>query len=195
MHAMYLYPCCLGHQKNISCDFSVANTCEWKTSFHVRNSQATSLLLDHTTNSLNTGTTTTTVFCTFIYNSHIYTGGYVFIRGNQIIGGTKIFLTLDDVTSSVINEIFFVYQLNGSVSITLQTSSRTIWSSTSNPGVPTGVGDWLQVRLYAGSLYTSNTPINLQFVATGSSSGFAAVDDLIIQVQSHCNYDALSDPG
>ena len=119
----------------------------------------------------------------------------MFIRGDQIIGGTKIFLTLDDVTSSVINEIFFVYQLNGSVSITLQTSSRTIWSSTSNPGVPTGVGDWLQVRLYAGSLYTSNTPINLQFVATGSSSGFAAVDDLIIQVQSHCNYDALSDTG
>ena len=24
---------------------------------------------------------------------------------------------------------------------------------------------------------------------------FAAIDDLIIQVQSHCNYDALSDPG
>ena len=77
----------------------------------------------------------------------------------------------------------------------LQTSSRPLWSSSTNPGVPTGVGGWSQVSLYSGSLFTSHSPTNLQFVAMGSSGGFAAVDDLIIQVQSNCNYDALSDPG
>ena len=130
--------------------------------------------------------------CTFICNSDIYTGGYVFIRGDQINGETKIFLA---VTLALICNKYFVYQLNDSLSMMLQTSSQTIRSSTSNPRVPTGVRDWWQVRLYAGSLFTSNTPINLQFVATGSYSVFAAIDDLIIQVQSHCNYDALSDIG
>ena len=120
----------------------------------------------------------------------------MFISGDQIIGGTKIFLTLEGVTTSVINEIFFVYQLNGSVSIVLQTSSHTVWSSTASPGVAIGVRDWRQVRLYARSLYsTDDSPTNLQFVAMGSSHGFAAVDDLTIQVKSHCNYEALSDLG
>ena len=77
----------------------------------------------------------------------------------------------------------------------LQTSSQTIWSSTISPGVATGVGNWQKVRLYAGALLTSHSLVNLQFVATGSSNGFAAIDNVSIQVQSHCNYDALSDPG
>ena len=120
----------------------------------------------------------------------------MFISGGQIIGGTKIFLTLEGITTTVINEILFVYQLNGSVSMMLQTSSHTIWSSTASPGVATGVGDWWQVRLYARSLFTtSDSHTNLQFVAMGSSRGLAAVDDLTVQVKSHCNYDALSDPG
>ena len=191
---MYSHPCRLGYQKNISCDFSV-NHCEWTTTFHVQNSQLSSPLVDYSTNSLNSGTITT-MSCTLIITVTYYTGGYVFIRGDQIIGGTKIFLTLDDITLSVINEIFFVYQLNSSVSMMLQTSSQTLWSSTSNPGVPTGVGGWRQVSLYSGSLFTSHTPTDLEFVAIGSSgNGFAAVDDLIIQVQSNCNYDALNDPG
>ena len=120
----------------------------------------------------------------------------MFISGGQIIGGTKIFLTLEGITTSVINEILFVYQLNGSVSMMLQTSSHTIWSSAASPGVTTWVGDWRQVRLYARSLFTtSDSHTNLQFVAMGSSRGFATVDDLTVQVKSHCNYDALSDPG
>ena len=120
----------------------------------------------------------------------------MFINGNQIIGGTKIFLALDGIIIPVINEILFVYQLNGSVSMMLQTSTSTLWLSTANPGVSTGVGDWLQVGLYAGSLFTnSDSPNNLQFVAMGSSHGFAAVDDLTVQVKSHCNYDSLSDSG
>ena len=82
------------------------------------------------------------------------------------------------------------------MSIKLQTSSHTIWSSTASPGVATGVRDWRQVRLYAGSLFiASDLPTNLQFVAMGSSQGFAAVDDLTVQVKAPCNYDALGDPG
>jgi len=125
-----------------------------------------------------------------------HVGGYVFIRANQIIGGTKIFLVLEDITTSLINQVLFVYQVNGSVSLTLQTPSHTIWSSASNPGAATGVGNWRQVRLY-GSSFISDSPITLQFVATtGSpSNGFAAVDDLIVQVKTQCNYDSLSDPG
>ena len=160
----------------------------------MQNSQSSSPLVDHSTNSLNSGTITTMSVHLFTSVTY-YSGGYVFIRGDQIIGGSKIFLSLDDITSSVINEIFFVYQLNSSVSMKLQTSSQTLWSSVANPGGPTGVGGWIQVSLYSGSLFTSHSPINLQFVAMGSSGGFAAVDDLIIQVQSNCNYDALSDPG
>ena len=160
----------------------------------MQNSQLSSPLVDHSTNSLNSGIITT-LSCTFIITVTYYTGGYVFIRGDQIIGGAKIFLTLDYITLSVINEIF-VYQLNGSVLMMLRTSSQTLWSSTTNLGVHTEVGGWRQVSLYSGSLFTSNTPTNLEFVAIGSSGdGFAAVDDLIIQVQSNCNYDALSDPG
>ena len=127
-----------------------------------------------------------------------YIGGYIFLTSSQITGGSKIFLTLDDVTTSVINEIVFVYQLNGSVSILLQASSRTIWSSVDSPGVATGVGDWRRVRLYAGSVFvTSNhlAPTHLQFVAMGSLEGFAAVDDLTVQVKSRCDYDSLSNPG
>lgn len=125
-----------------------------------------------------------------VYNIN-YAGGYVFIRSDQIIGGTKIFLTLDDVTTSVINEILFVYQLNGSMSLTLQTSSQhTVWSSS---GAAASMGIWQRVRLFAESL-PNDSPVNLQFVATGSS-GFAAVDDLTVQVQSHCNYESLSNPG
>ena len=120
----------------------------------------------------------------------------MFISGDQIIGGTKIFLTLEGVTTSVINEIFFVYQLNGSVSMMLQTSSHTIWSSTASPVASTAIGGWQQVRLYAGSLFaTDDSPTNLQFVAMGSSRGFAAIDDLTVQVKSCCNYEALGDPG
>ena len=78
----------------------------------------------------------------------------------------------------------------------LQTSLHTIWSSTASPGAAMGVQDWRQVRLYAGSLFTTDdSPTNLQFVAMGSSRGFAAVDDLTVQVKSHCNYEALGDPG
>ena len=132
----------------------------------------------------------------YVIYSNECIGGYVFISGDQIIGGTKIFLALESITTTVINEILFVYQLNGSVSMMLQTSSRTIWSSTASPGVATGVRDWWQVRLYARSLFTtSDSRTNLQFVAMGSSRGFAAVDDLTVQVKSHCNYDALSDSG
>ena len=125
-------------------------------------------------------------------------GGYVFLTSSQITGGSKIFLTLDDIMTSVINEILFVYQLNGSVSMLLQASSRTIWSSASSPGVAAGVGDWRRVTLYAGSLFDASdhvVPTHLQFVAMGSLEGFAAVDDLTVQVKSHCNYDSLSNPG
>ena len=76
------------------------------------------------------------------------------------------------------------------MSLMLQTSSQTIWSST----ISLGVGNWQKVRLYTGALLSSHSSVNLQFVATGPSNGFAAVDDVSIQVQSHCNYDALSDP-
>lgn len=85
--------------------------------------------------------------------------------------------------------------MNGSVLLTLQTLSHTIWSSTINPGVATGLGNWQQVSLYPPS-FASDSPTTLQFVATTvSPNGFAAVDDLIIQVNSQCNYDSLSDSG
>ena len=95
----------------------------------------------------------------------------------------------------MINEILFVHQLNSSVSMLLQTSSHTIWSSAASPEVASGVGDWHRVTLYAGSLFDTSdgvAPIHLQFVAMGSLEGFAAVDDLTVQVKSHCNYDSLS---
>ena len=44
----------LGHQKSITCEFSV-NSCDWITDFHVQNSQAVSPVADYNTNSLNTG--------------------------------------------------------------------------------------------------------------------------------------------
>lgn len=182
----------LGYRRNISCDFSI-NDCDWTTSFHVLNSVTSSPLVDYNTNSTNSGIIAIAIQC--VINGIGWAGGYVFIRGNQIIGGSKIFLTLDSITISVINEIIFVYQLNSSVSLTLQTSSHDIWSSNTNPGAATRVGNWWQVRLYARSLPISDLPVNLQFLVTGSSNGFAAVDDLTIQVKSHCNYEALSDPG
>lgn len=182
----------LGYRKNISCDFSI-NDCDWTTNFYVQSSVTSSPLVDYNTNSTNSGIIAVGMQC--IIDGIDWAGGYVFIRGDQIIGGSKIFLTLDSITISVINEIIFVYQLNSSVSLTLQTSSYDIWSSVANPGAATRVGNWQQVRLYARSLPTSDLPVNLQFLVTGSSNGFAAVDDLTVQVKSDCNYEALSDPG
>ena len=44
----------LGHQKSITCEFSV-DSCDWLTDFHVQNPQAVSPVADYNTNSLNTG--------------------------------------------------------------------------------------------------------------------------------------------
>jgi len=122
-------------------------------------------------------------------------GGYIYVRGNQITGGTKIFNVLRDIFASLINDVFFVYQISGSGVLELRALSvNTIWSSAINPGTPTGIGDWQLVRLYSDSFPTDST-ITLEFIVTGSSINYVAVDDINIQVQSECNYNALYNPG
>ncbi|XP_065885986.1 uncharacterized protein [Dysidea avara] len=164
----------IGHQRNVSCDFSV-NSCNWETEFHVVNTPSSSSLVDYSTGSTSSG-------------------GYIYVRGNQITGGTKIFLVLRNIFTSVINDVFFVYQISGTATLELRALSvQTIWSSAINAGTPTGIGNWRILRLYADSFPTDSI-LTLELIVTGSSINYVAVDDINIQVQSECNYNALYNP-
>jgi len=50
------------------------------------------------------------------------------------------------------------------------------------------------VRLHAES-FPTDSMTSLEFIVTGSSINYIAVDDINIQVQSECNYDALYSQG